>query len=193
MIFGENNVSKRPDVRRKISESKKGKPTWNKGKHLTPEWKAKISKANTGRRWSVESNLKRSASQKGKRSPVKGMHWKLSPEVRTKMIGRFAGSKHPRWIKDRTKLAKHQERNDMAYKEWRKSVCNRDNWKCRIADTNCIGKVVAHHILPWSNFPELRYEVNNGITLCHFHHPRKRNDEIKLVSTFQRLVQVKAN
>ena len=34
----------------------------------------------------------------------------------------------------------------------------------------------------------LRYSINNGITLCHFHHPRKWEDEIKLVQTFQGLV-----
>ena len=28
----------------------------------------------------------------------------------------------------------------------------------------------AHHILPW-RIVELRYNINNGITLCQFHHP----------------------
>jgi len=32
------------------------------------------------------------------------------------------------------------------------------------------------------------FEVNNGISLCHFHHPRKINDEMKLVPTFRELV-----
>ncbi len=35
---------------------------------------------------------------------------------------------------------------------------------------------------------ELRYEVNNGIALCQFHHPRKRADEQRLILTFQGLV-----
>jgi len=33
------------------------------------------------------------------------------------------------------------------------------------------------------------YEVNNGITLCHFHHPRKRKDEIKLSPYFMELIK----
>ena len=37
--------------------------------------------------------------------------------------------------------------------------------------------------------PKLRYEVNNGITLCHFHHPRKINDEMNLAPIFQELVK----
>ena len=104
----------------------------------------------------------------------------------------IAGKNSPHWIGDRSKLAKKQERNDSAYKEWRTKVCGRDNWKCKIADKNCDGKVVVHHILPWAKFPELRYELNNGITLCQFHHPRKRNDEMILSPYFQELVMVKA-
>ncbi len=50
------------------------------------------------------------------------------------------------------------------------------------------GKVIAHHILGWSAYPELRYEINNGITLCHFHHPKKRIDEGRLIPIFQKLV-----
>ena len=81
---------------------------------------------------------------------------------------------HPRWIKDRTKLAKRQERNDSAYREWRKSVWARDNFFCQIKNQDCHGKIEAHHILSWSEHPELNYKVNNGITICHAHHPRAR-------------------
>lgn len=106
-----------------------------------------------------------------------------------------SGLNHHRYIADRTKLAVlsngEEYRNSSASREWGKQVKNRDKWTCRIADNNCDGRLEAHHILPWSNFPELRYEVNNGITLCHFHHPRKRNDEVKLSPYFQELVLVK--
>lgn len=108
-----------------------------------------------------------------------------------------SGLNHPRYISDRTKLAVlsngEEYRNSPASRDWAKSVKKRDGWVCRIADIKCNGKVVAHHILPWRDFPELRYEVNNGITLCHFHHPRKRNDEIRLSPFFQSLVLSKAN
>lgn len=101
------------------------------------------------------------------------------------------GELSPRWIKDRTKLAKRQKRNDMAYKEWRFNVWKRDNFKCRMADDNCAGKIIAHHILGWSNFLEKRYDITNGITLCRHHHPRKRADEIRLISTFNKLIELK--
>lgn len=78
------------------------------------------------------------------------------------------------------------------YTRWMKAVKNRDKWACRIADVKCNGRLEAHHILRWSTHPELRYEVNNGITLCAFHHPRKINDEARLTPYFKELVnQVK--
>lgn len=104
-----------------------------------------------------------------------------------------AKERSPFWIKDRTKLVRRQERNDSAYYDWRKSVRDRDGWKCKISNGDCLGKVVAHHILPWSKFPKLRYEINNGITLCRFHHPRKQNDEMKLSPYFQSLVMNNSN
>jgi hypothetical protein len=100
------------------------------------------------------------------------------------MIGR----ENPRWIEDRTKLIKKQERNDSAYKEWRYQVFKRDRHKCKINNKDCNLKVVAHHILSWKDYPELRYEVNNGITLCQYHHPRKKIDEQRLISTLKELI-----
>ena len=97
---------------------------------------------------------------------------------------------HPRYKKDRTQLVKRQERNDGSYKEWRRSVWLRDNFKCKIANPDCKGRLEAHHILGWSSHPELRYQINNGITLCHTHHPRKRVEEKRLSPYFQELVSV---
>ncbi len=103
------------------------------------------------------------------------------------------GESSPRWIKDRTQLKKKNERNDMAYKEWSKNIKSRDGWKCRIFNQDCSGYLIAHHILSWSNFPELRYQLNNGITLCQAHHPMKRAEEKRLIPTFQELVSVSNN
>lgn len=100
---------------------------------------------------------------------------------------------HYLWKKDRSEVKDYwTERNNPEYKQWRKEVFKQDDYKCKINNKDCLGKIVAHHILPWSRFPELRYEVNNGITLCQFHHPRKRNDEIRLVPTFNGLVLTRA-
>lgn len=76
------------------------------------------------------------------------------------------------------------------YKYWMLSVKKRDGWKCKIANTDCSGRLEAHHILNWVDYPELRYEINNGITLCRAHHPIKWAEEKRLIPTFQELVSV---
>ena len=57
----------------------------------------------------------------------------------------------------------------------------------------CKGKIEAHHILSFTKYPELRYQVNNGITLCQAHHPRKRAEEARLAPVFQGLISAVAN
>jgi len=57
---------------------------------------------------------------------------------------------------------------DMAradYREWRRQVYERDNHTC----TRCNkrgSRLNAHHILDYHHYPDLRYEVSNGTTLC---------------------------
>ena len=101
----------------------------------------------------------------------------------------YAKEKNWKWIPDRS-LIKLGGRNlhDPLVKQWRIEVKKRDNYTCRIADNNCDGRLEVHHILRWSEFPELRYKTNNGITLCHAHHPRKRAEEKRLIPTFNELV-----
>lgn len=108
------------------------------------------------------------------------MPWNSIPERR--------GELSPRWIKDRTKVKLDNERGGPLHKQWSKAIKNRNNWKCRIANQDCSGKVVAHHILTWKDYPELRYEINNGITLCHAHHPRRRAEEKRLEPIFKALL-----
>lgn len=120
--------------------------------------------------------------------------WRLGAKIteahKRKISESNAGKGHPNWIADRSKLAKRQQRNDYAYVEWRKSVWLRDNYKCKIANPDCAGRIEVHHILGWTAYPELRYQLNNGITLCHAHHPRKRAEEKRLSPYFKNLVSV---
>ncbi len=80
------------------------------------------------------------------------------------------------------------ERNDPAYLAWSSAVRKRDQGVCRLMNDNCSGYKVVHHILPWRDYPEERYNINNGITLCQYHHPRKKDDERRLIPTLQELV-----
>jgi len=59
------------------------------------------------------------------------------------------------------------------YIQWRSSVLQRDGHHCSICGSN--GNLVAHHLASFDENPDLRTDVNNGLTLCEdchklFHH-----------------------
>lgn len=141
-----------------------------------------------GKKHSLETIKQMSESKKGQIAWNKGIKCPWTTERNLRDNPKRKGENHWKWISDRTKIIPKQKRNDYAYKEWRKNVWLRDNWRCKIANPDCKGRIEAHHILGWTEYPELRYQVNNGITLCHTHHPRKRSEEAKLSPYFQKLV-----
>ena len=56
-------------------------------------------------------------------------------------------------------------RQSKEYKEWRESVFVRDGFKCQVCG-QVGGELNAHHIKTFKDYPTLRFDVNNGITLC---------------------------
>lgn len=106
-------------------------------------------------------------------------------------IGLNSGSENPSW-KGGVSARRISEKKHLCskYKAWMLAVKKRDNWKCKMTNCDCKGRLEAHHILNWIDYPELRYELNNGITLCQAHHPRGRAKEKRLIPTFLELVSV---
>lgn len=101
------------------------------------------------------------------------------------------GENNWRWKKDRTGIDLNKRRHwSSECKKWRTTIFTRDNYKCRISNEDCCAYIEAHHILSWKSHPELRFNINNGITLCRVHHPRKRAEEKRLSPYFQELVAV---
>ena len=96
----------------------------------------------------------------------------FSPEIRAKaaeanrnrLLGK-TGSLALNWQGGKTKendiVRKSQE-----YKDWRTSVFERDNYTCTWCGDNRGGNLQADHIKPFAHFVELRFDIDNGRTLC---------------------------
>jgi len=134
------------------------------------------------------------ASRKGKPTWNKGIKGYMAGEKHHWYGRNNKGENNPYYKKDRTLLKRFnddsKDRRSSAYVTWRNEVYKRDNWKCKINNKDCNGRLEAHHILEYAEHPELRYEINNGITLCQAHHPRKRAEEKRLSPYFMELVSV---
>ena len=72
-------------------------------------------------------------------------------------------------------------RNCEQYKEWRTSVFTRDRFTCQICG-KVGGKLNAHHIKHFATHIDLRYRVDNGITLCEKCHKEVHKRERQLCS-----------
>ena len=55
-------------------------------------------------------------------------------------------------------------RKSLEYRLWRKACIERDNFTCQISRQNG-GDLEVHHINNFADFPELRLDINNGITM----------------------------
>lgn len=135
------------DTKRKISEVKKRYPTkfWLGKKHpMSEETKKKISDARK-KEW-----------QNGKRNP----------EFLRKLGLSLKGKPN---LKNRKEFYKTDEskiwRKRIEYRLWREAVFARDNWICQKCKQRG-GKLHPHHIRSFSLFSELRFAIDNGITLC---------------------------
>ncbi len=153
-------------------QARKGKVPWNKDKKLPPlskKWKDNIGKANKGHLVSKGKRIKIGNKHRGKiisielrnkiKRGMKGKHNSPSTEFKK---GEHKGENHWLW-KGGQKPYKHP--NSSEYKQWRSQVFKRDNYICQFCEATKI-YVVPHHIKGWTNYPKLRYKINNGITLC---------------------------
>lgn len=102
---------------------------------------------------------------------IDSFHAAVDPEGKIKI---WQGSKTPAWVRSESK-----QRNTPEYADWREKVFESDNYTCQVCG-QCGGELTAHHIKSFKNHPELRTDVNNGVTLClECHKEQHRNSRKK--------------
>lgn len=57
------------------------------------------------------------------------------------------------------------QRNWSEYREWHKAVLKRDDYTCQLCGI-IGGKLQVHHIKSFADYPESRFVVSNGLTVC---------------------------
>jgi hypothetical protein len=147
--------------------------------YITEEVKRKISIGNKGKMRSEETKRKISISKKEKRTSIftefKKGHEFLGqgktplfekghiPWSKGKKLPQYTGKNSHHWKGGITPL--HEKiRHSLECELWRKAIYKRDNWTCILCGNK--NKIHAHHIKSFAKYPELRFAIDNGITLC---------------------------
>ena len=113
---------------------------------------------------SNETRRKLSETHKRLRTrPPSPLGKKRSLETRMKISEGLKGAKNPNW-KGRTPEIRRL-RMGIEYRLWRESVFKRDNWTC-VWCGRVGGELNADHIKRFADYPELRFAIDNGRTLC---------------------------
>lgn len=128
-----------------------------------------LNKSRVGQLRSQEQIEKHRAKMMGRsREWLLGRKQSISHRLALSAYHRANPEKHPRYVDGRG-AERHGERamamSRIEYKLWREAVFSRDNWTCVHCGDRGV-KLNADHIQPWSSHPELRYDVENGRTLC---------------------------
>jgi len=168
-----------PELKKQISEKLMGntngfqkgyqpseeqnKKTSKRMKEDNPMWRAaakkKISKLKTGKPRSEETKRKLREANLGK---------KLSEETKRKIGESEMGVRNSSW-KGGITPQNVKIRNSIEMRLWRESVYARDNFTCQKYSIKG-GKLIAHHIKNFAQYPELRFAIDNGITLSEKAH-----------------------
>lgn len=145
-MYGVHRISpmkgkKHTDItKKKMSISHIGLTAWSKGKKF-PERSGKNHHF-FGKHITAEQRIALSEARKGKMIGVTHWNWKGGSS--------YIGQKF---------------RKKIEYAQWRSDVFKRDNWTCQTCGKRG-DKIEAHHIKSFTNYPELRLDINNGVTLC---------------------------
>lgn len=65
-------------------------------------------------------------------------------------------------------MATLDRKDDYLYVRWSQEVKRRDFYTCAVCGKQ--GGLNSHHLNGWNAYPDQRYDIDNGVTLCVEHH-----------------------
>lgn len=119
----------------------------------------------------------------------------MYPENVKKISGNNSPTKRPEVRKknsdaQKARIGKNASRyvdgRHIKLRQWRAAVFKRDNYTCQ--KCNSADNLLAHHILKKEEYPEIKYLVENGITLCQTCHNKLAWHEEEYIPEFLNIV-----
>jgi len=199
MKMSEAHKGKKPskETREKLREALKGR----KRPEFSQEWRDNLSNSHKGKKFSMDTREKMSEALKGNKN---GKGYKHTREAREKISEANKGKKiseghrkilsevqkgygNSNW-KGGTTPKDKKIRHSIEYRLWREAVFARDSWTCQKTGVKG-GELRCHHIQNFSDYPELRFAIDNGITLSKEAHQEFHNIYGKKKNTKKQLEQ----
>ncbi len=147
------------------------KGAWMIGRKFSEETKRKIADRMRGKKYSKETKRKVSIASSKRR-------W--SDAQREKFIKSFRSNPNNRGRKPWNWQGKSSKqtriRKSAKYKEWRLAVYQRDGFRCVGCGDERGHNLQAHHKMSFAGYPDSRFDVSNGVTLCKKCHGKMHPD-----------------
>jgi len=122
-----------------------------------------------------EMRIKMSHSSIGQKRHTQKHSEETKRKISESKSGKLTGKNNPNW-KGGTSREYKNGYYSKEYINWRTAVFERDNYTCQVCGTTGDKKyLTAHHIKSFAHYPSLRFDVNNGKTLCEDCHEKTDN------------------
>lgn len=109
------------------------------------------------------------SSMKGKDPFPNGGRKNIAGWFKGRSNTKLIGEGNPNWKGGTYGTERHKIMGKIEYKLWRDAVFARDGYTCQKTGVTG-GDMECHHVLNFAEYPELRFAIDNGITLSKKSH-----------------------